>query len=160
MLKVVLTLEGSKKIREEITHIKTIKIPQLKKRLKRSQMMEGTKYLIACTKDEIRFYEKRIPYLKGLLLSAAIQRHSNQLLPRHTEPHQIVMDKIDHLQVMIKQKREDIQMFSHYRTCVKQVALLVADQSDKLESDIQNHEKELSCYIEDAKIMGVEVNLG
>jgi hypothetical protein len=69
MSNVILTVDGAEKIKEEILHIETIKLPELKAGIKKARNEgEDTQELA----EQWDFYCNRVPSLKNMLSTAKI----------------------------------------------------------------------------------------
>jgi transcription elongation factor GreA len=71
MGQVILTKQGLKKIKEELEHVKSVKIPYADNRLKDAKEY-GDPAVIRDAKAEREFYNQRIVVLKGMIETAKI----------------------------------------------------------------------------------------
>ncbi|QDA30234.1 hypothetical protein [Paenibacillus polymyxa] len=71
MSKTILTEEGFQKIQKEIDHIKTIRIPDIEKRLEVAEQV-GDEEAIKIINEELDFYTQRIPYLENMQATAKV----------------------------------------------------------------------------------------
>ncbi|MGG4186415.1 hypothetical protein ABEW24_23980 [Paenibacillus jamilae] len=71
MSKTILTEEGFRKIQKEINHIKTIRIPDIEKRLEVAEQV-GDEEAIKSINEELNFYTQRIPYLENMQATAKV----------------------------------------------------------------------------------------
>lgn len=71
MTQTILTIEGKRRIQEELDWIKSKKMEEVRKRLAAAEQA-GDEWAIYDAKDEFSFYRKRIPILEKMLATAKV----------------------------------------------------------------------------------------